>query len=146
MKKILFLCHGNICRSPMAQYVMQHKVDQCGLSDRFFIESKALSPEEIGKRIHYGTVNIFEKYHIPYRDHRACEFESADYDYYDLIVLMDRYNLQRIKRYIKGDPLHKIVMLLNRDVADPWYTGDFETTYRDIDRGTDQLLRRLSHE
>lgn len=146
MKKILFLCHGNICRSPMAQYVMQHKVDQRGLKDHFYIESKALSQEEIGNGLHYGTVRILKKYHIPYNNHRSSEFEIADYEFYDLIVLMDHYNLQRIKRYLPDDPFNKIVMLLDRDVDDPWYTGDFEATYRDIDRGTDRLLARLSCE
>lgn len=143
MIKILFLCHGNICRSPMAQFVLADKVNKLGRSADFEIESKALSNEEAGNGIHYGTKAIFKKYHIPYREHYASKFTKEDYEYYDHIILMDHSNRYLIDRLIPYDKDHKISMLLKRDIDDPWYSGDFEKTYRDIDEGCDKLLDRI---
>ena len=143
MIKILFLCHGNICRSPMAQFVLADKVNKLGRSADFEIESKALSNEEVGNGIHYGTKAIFKKYHIPYREHYASRFTKEDYEYYDHIILMDHFNRYLIDRFIPYDKDHKISMLLKRDIEDPWYSGDFEKTYRDIDDGCDKLLDRI---
>ena len=143
MIKILFLCHGNICRSPMAQFVLADKVNKLGRSADFEIESKALSNEEVGNGIHYGTKAIFKKYHIPYREHYASRFNKDDYEYYDHIILMDHSNRYLIDRFIPYDKDHKIGMLLKRDIEDPWYSSDFEKTYRDIDEGCDKLLDRI---
>ena len=116
MIKILFLCHGNICRSPMAQFVLADKVNKLGRSADFEIESKALSNEEVGNGIHYGTKAIFKKYHIPYREHYASRFTKEDYEYYDHIILMDHSNRYLIDRFIPYDKDHKISMLLKRDI------------------------------
>ncbi len=148
MIKILFLCHGNICRSTMAQFVFQHMVNEAGLADRFEIESAATSREEIGNGPHRGTVRKMQEVGIPVLPHRARQATKQDYDHYDLLIIMDQENLWGIRRIIHDDPEEKIHMLLeytgeNRDVADPWYTGDFETTYRDVDRGCRALLKTL---
>ena len=148
MTKILFICHGNICRSTMAQFVFAHMVGEAGLSDRFEIESAATSREEIGNGPHRGTVRKMQEMGIPILPHRARQVTKQDYDYYDLLIIMDDENLRGLHRIIHEDPANKIHMLLeytgeNRDVADPWYTGDFDTTYDDIDRGCRALLDSL---
>ncbi|MBR5931358.1 MAG: low molecular weight phosphotyrosine protein phosphatase [Lachnospiraceae bacterium] len=148
MIKILFVCHGNICRSPMAQFVFQHMVNEAGLSDRFEIDSAATSREEIGNGPHRGTVRKLQEVGIPILSHRARQVTKQDYEQYDLLIIMDKENLWGIQRIIHNDPAGKIHMLLeytgdNRDVADPWYTGDFDTTYDDIARGCKALLEKL---
>ena len=148
MTKILFLCHGNICRSPMAQFVFQHMINEAGLSDWFEIDSAATSREEIGNGPHRGTVRKLQEVGIPILPHRARQVTKQDYDYYDLLIIMDKENLWGIRRIIHDDPADKIHMLLeyageNRDVADPWYTGDFDTTYDDIVRGCKALFEKL---
>ena len=148
MIKILFICHGNICRSTMAQFVFQHYVEEAGLSDRFEIDSAATSREEIGNGPHRGTVRKMNEVGIPVLPHRARQVTKEDYDYYDLLIIMDQENLWGIRRIIKDDPEEKIHLLLEycgeeRDVADPWYTGDFDATYRDVSRGCSALLETL---
>ncbi len=148
MTKILFICHGNICRSTMAQFVFQHYVEEAGLSDRFEIDSAATSREEIGNGPHRGTVRKMNEVGIPVLPHRARQVTKEDYDYYDLLIIMDQENLWGIRRIIKDDPEEKIHLLLEycgeeRDVADPWYTGDFDATYRDVSRGCTALLETL---
>ena len=148
MTKILFVCHGNICRSTMAQFVFQHMVNEAGLSARFEIDSAATSREEIGNGPHRGTVRKMLEVGIPVLPHRARQVTRKDYDYYDLLIIMDDENLWGIRRIIHDDPDHKIRMLLeytgeNRNVADPWYTGDFDTTYDDVSRGCRALLETL---
>lgn len=148
MTKILFVCHGNICRSTMAQFVFQHMVNEAGLDARFEIDSAATNREEIGSNVHHGTRRKLREEGIPCGDHSARQVTRADYDYYDLLIIMDRENRRGIRRLIPDDPEDKIHMLLeytgeDRDVADPWYTGDFDTTYDDISRGLRALLESL---
>ncbi|MBR3263450.1 MAG: low molecular weight phosphotyrosine protein phosphatase [Lachnospiraceae bacterium] len=148
MTKILFICHGNICRSTMAQFVFQHMVNEADLSDQFEIESAATSREEIGNGPHRGTIRKMQEVGIPILPHRARQVTKQDYDHYDLLIIMDAENLWGIRRIIRDDPENKIHMLLeytgeDRDVADPWYTGDFDTTYDDVSRGCRALLETL---
>ena len=148
MTKILFICHGNICRSTMAQFVFQHMVNEADLSDQFEIESAATSREEIGNGPHRGTIRKMLEVGIPILPHRARQVTKQDYDHYDLLIIMDAENLWGIRRIIRDDPENKIHMLLeytgeDRDVADPWYTGDFDTTYDDVSRGCRALLETL---
>ena len=148
MIKILFICHGNICRSTMAQFGFQHMVNEAYLSDRFEIDSAATSREEIGNGPHRGTVRKLKEVGIPVLPHRARQVTKADYDYYDLLIIMDEENLWGIRRIIREDPENKIHLLLeyagiHRDVADPWYTGDFDATYRDVTLGCEALFSKL---
>ena len=137
MIKVNFVCHGNICRSPMAEYVFKYLVDNENLSDKFYITSSAVSDEELGNPIHYGTRSILREKGIPFGDHRSTKFKKADYDEYDYIVIMDARNSRFINRIIGNDNPEKVHLFLsfageNRDIADPWYTGDFQETYRDV--------------
>ena len=153
MIKVLFVCHGNICRSTMAQSVFAHMVKERGLEELFYIDSAATSREEIGNGPHYGTVNQLRKVNIPVIPHRAVQMTEADYDKYDLLIGMDTANIRNMNRIADGDAEGKIYKLLSfkdydktntlaagHDVADPWYTGDFETTYRDVMAGCAGLL------
>lgn len=138
--KVLFICHGNICRSTLAQCLMQHWVNERGLQDQFEIDSAATSREEIGNGIHYGTVGKLRQMGIPVLPHRARQMTKADYEYYDYLIGMDTANIRNMQRIAGGDPDDKIYKMLSfagsgRDVADPWYTGDFDATYRDISDG-----------
>lgn len=146
--KILMVCHGNICRSTMAESVMTHMVNQQHLSHLFEINSAATSREEIGNPPHYGTVNKLRQVGIPVIPHRAVQMTKADYDYYDYLIGMDTANIRNMTRIAGGDPEGKIYKLLTfagsgRDVADPWYTGDFDATYRDVTAGCEGLLKEL---
>ena len=150
--KILFVCHGNICRSPMAQYVFQDMVNKRGLSDYFYIDSAATSTEEIGNGVHHGTQRKLREVGVPVGNHRAVQMTRADYDKYDYILGMDHWNLKNMNRMLKSDPEKKIALLLDfsdrpRDIADPWYTGNFDVTYDDIVEGCSALLEHiLQHE
>ena len=150
MTKILFVCHGNICRSPMAEYVMKALVAQAGLSDKFFIASAATSREEIGNGPHYGTRNKLAQVGIPLIPHRARQLTREDYLYYDYLIGMDTANIRNMTRIAGGsDPQGKIYKLLTfagkgNDVADPWYTGDFDVTYRDVSEGCAAFLDYLT--
>ena len=146
--KILFVCHGNICRSTMAQSVMQYMVNKKGLEDCFEIDSAATSREEIGNGPHYGTVGKLRQEGIPVIPHRARQMTKADYEYYDYLIGMDTYNIRNMQRIADGDSQDKIYKMLSfansgRDVADPWYTGDFESTYRDIREGLEGFFEFL---
>lgn len=148
MKKILFVCHGNICRSPMAEFVMKHLVKQAGLEKDFYIDSAATSTEEIGNGPHYGTRTKLAQMKIPCGDHRARQLVYADGIDYDLIIGMDQENLFYMKRILGPEAAAKIHLLLDwaglkRDIADPWYTGNFDQTYDDIDLGCRALLAAL---
>ena len=149
MKKILFVCHGNICRSPMAEFVMKHLVREAGLADKILVESKALHRDEIGSDTHRGTREVLRAHNIPFEKRRATLMTAADYDAYDCIIGMDTENMRDLMRLTGNDPQHKVRRLLScigeeRDVADPWYTGNFDVTYRDVDAGCRALLRALT--
>ena len=151
MTKILFICHGNICRSTMAQYVMQYLVDKRGLSDCFYIDSAATSREEIGNGVHHGTRAKLREVGIPCGDHRARQMTRGDYEEYDYLIGMDTWNIRNMNRIVGADPDHKIHKLLeytNRggDIADPWYTGNFDETYRDVSEGCEGLLTHILKE
>lgn len=138
--RVLFVCHGNICRSTMAQCVFADMVKKKGMEDCFEIDSAATSREEIGNGPHYGTVGKLRQENIPVIPHRARQMTKADYEYYDFLIGMDTYNIRNMQRIADGDKEDKIYKMLafagsGRDVADPWYTGDFEATYRDICEG-----------
>lgn len=145
MIKILFVCHGNICRSPMAEYVMKHMVRKSGLGDSFYIDSAATSTEEIGNGVHPGTRRILKREGIPCGDHRARQITRADYDKFDYIIGMDRYNMRNLGYMLGDDRQGKLRLLLDfagisRDIADPWYTGNFDDTYNDVVCGCRALL------
>jgi len=148
MKKILFVCHGNICRSTMAEYVMKHLVKQAGRSAQFYIDSAATSTEEIGNRVHYGTRQKLSQVGIPCGDHRARQVTKQDYEEFDYIIGMDNANLRNLLRMLNNDPKGKISLLLDYTdrpgpIADPWYTGNFDETYRDVLEGCQGLLQKL---
>ena len=145
MVRILFICHGNICRSPMAEFVLKDMAARAGCSDQFEIASAATSTEEIGNPVHPGTREKLRRAGISCKGKTARQMTRADYDHYDLIVGMDRFNLRNMRRICGGDPDGKLRLLLEyagqaRDVADPWYTGDFDATYADVTAGCGGIL------
>ena len=148
MIKILFVCHGNICRSPMAEFVMKDLVKKQGLSDQIYIASAATSTEEIGNGVHRGTRNKLAEFGISAEGKKAVQITKSDYEKYDLILGMESYNLVNMKRIIGKDDAHKVYRLLDfsqnpRDIADPWYTGNFDETYEDVYEGCQGLLQYL---
>ena len=147
MISILFLCHGNICRSTMAESVMTYLVTEQGLSEQFHIASAATSREEIGNPPHHGTVRKLREVGIPLIPHRAVQMTKKDYETYDYLIGMDDWNIRNMQRITGGDPKHKMYKLLEfadstRDIADPWYTGNFDVTYMDIMEGCEALLEK----
>ena len=145
MKKILFVCHGNICRSPMAECVLKNMVAKSGRSGEFYIDSAATSREEIGNPIYPPAARKLKGEGIPLSGHRAVQMTREDYDKYDLLLAADSANLRNMRRIAGGDPQGKIRRLLDytsrpRDIADPWYTGNFDVTYDDIVEGCQALL------
>jgi len=148
MTRVLFICHGNICRSTMAQFVFQHIVNERGLSDRFYIDSMATSTEELGNPPHRGTVRKMHEVGIRVIPHEARQVSWRDYDKFDYIIGMDTWNIRNLNRMLKGDPdgkVHKFLTFAGseRDIADPWYTGDFDATYRDVCEGCEGFLTYL---
>lgn len=166
MIKILFVCHGNICRSTMAEYVMKYLVKQNGLEDKFFIDSAATSTEEIGNPVHYGTRRKLESVNIPVGNHRSRQITKKDLEEFDYLIGMDSANIRNMKRFygfdgfsfgsyskenssIKKELENKICKLLefagsSDDIADPWYTGNFDLTYNDVLKGCKALLNSLT--
>ena len=149
MIKILFICHGNICRSPMCEFVMKDLVNKAGRADQFEIASAATSTEELGNPVHPGTRRELAKHGISCEGKRARQVTRADYDYYDMLICADSNNIRNLRRITGGDPDGKISLVLDhtsrpgRDVDDPWYSGDFETTWNDVSEGCAGLLREL---
>ena len=141
--KILFICHGNICRSPMAEFVMKDMVRKAGLEWKFEIASAATSTEEIGNPVYPPARRKLAEHGISCKGKTARQMSRRDYDDYDLLIGMDRYNMRNMRSICGGDPEGKLRMLLNRDVADPWYTGNFDETYADVVRGCAALLEEL---
>lgn len=145
MIRILFVCHGNICRSPMAQFIFQDLVRERGLEGEFYIESAATSREEIGNDIYPPAQRKLRSMGIPFSSHYANQVRRSDYDRYDYLIIMDRHNYRNLMRIVRDDPEGKIHMLMSyagkdRDVADPWYTGDFDEAFDDIYEGCKAML------
>ena len=148
MIKILFICHGNICRSPMAEFVMKDLVRKAGLESQFHIASAATSTEEIGSPVYPPARRKLAEHGINCSGKTARQLTRADYDRYDLLIGMDNANLRNMRRICGGDSDGKIRLLLeftgrSGEVADPWYTGDFEATWRDVLEGCSGLLSHL---
>jgi len=151
MIKVLFICHGNICRSTMCESVMAYQISEKGLEDVIEVQSAATSREEIGNGPHYGTVNKLRQVRIPVVPHRAVQMTKEDYDKYDFLIGMDEWNIRNMTRITGGDPEGKIYKLLqfansSRDIADPWYTGNFDDTYNDILEGLEGFWKYLEEE
>lgn len=150
MIKILFICHGNICRSPMAEFVMCEYIRREYLDERISVESAATSTDELGCDIHRGTKEILTKHHIPFRHREARQTSRPDYANYDIICGMDMANMRNMKRIYGGDPDKKLSLLLDYcgggEVADPWYTGNFDATWNDITNGCKALLEKIKKE
>ena len=149
MKKILFICHGNICRSPMAEFVMKDMAAKAGAGERFVIDSAATSTEELGNPVYPPARRELTAHGVFCGPHTARQMTRADYDKYDLLIGMDSANIRNMTRICGGDPAGKIHRLLDYtarpgDVADPWYTGDFSTTWRDITEGCRGLLKAIT--
>ena len=149
MIKLLFVCHGNICRSPMAEFVMRDLASRSGMSARFHIESAATSAEELGNPVYPPARRKLREHGIDCAGKTARRLRQEDYDEYDLLIGMDKANIRNITRMCGGDPEGKIRLLMSytgaeREVADPWYTGDFEATWRDVSAGCAALLDSLT--
>ena len=147
MINIMFVCHGNICRSTMAEFVLKDMVAKLGIQDEFHIESSATSREEIGNPVHYGTRNKLREHGISTEGKYAVQLTKKDYDDYDYLIAMDSYNIRNMAKIIGDDPHKKVYKLLDfcngGDIADPWYTGNFDITYDDVKRGCEGLLKHL---
>lgn len=146
MTKIMFICHGNICRSPMAEFIMRDMVEKQGRGSEFYIASSATSYEEIGNPVHRGTKAVLDNFGISSKGKRAVHLERSDYNKYDYLVCMDGANIRNALRILGDDPegkVHKLLEFvgLDADVADPWFTGNFEVTYRDVVKGCRALLQ-----
>ncbi|MDE6807761.1 MAG: low molecular weight phosphotyrosine protein phosphatase [Prevotella sp.] len=147
--RILFVCHGNICRSPMAEFVMKDLVQKAGLADKFYIESAATSTEEIGNEVYPPARRKLAEHGISCKGKTARQITRADYDRFDLLIGMDSHNLYNMNRICGGDPEGKIHALMDYtahpgEVADPWYTGNFEATWQDVLLGCKGILKALN--
>ncbi len=143
MIRILFVCHGNICRSPMGQYILQDMVNRAGVAERFWIDSAAVSREEIGNPVYPPAKRELERHGVACGDHRARQVTRGDYETFDRIYYMDASNRRWLERLLPRDP-RKIRPLLERDVADPWYTGDFAAAWEDLNRGCRKIMEEFA--
>ena len=151
MKRILFVCHGNICRSPMAEYIMKHLVAEEGIAGDYLIASAATSTEELGNPVYPPARRKLAEHGIACEGHSARQLTRNDYSRNDLLIGMDTYNIRNMQRMCGGDPegkIHRLLDFTNRpgDVADPWYTGDFTATWRDCLEGCQALLQALEQQ
>lgn len=151
MMKVMFVCHGNICRSPMAEYVFREMVKKRGIGDTFMVSSSATSTEEIGNPVHRGTRDKLKEQGISVENKRSERLVKKDYLDYDYLIGMDQMNIKNMNRLVGQDYQHKIHRLLDftqnpGDIADPWYTGNFDKTYDDVCRGCEALLERILNE
>ena len=145
VQKILFVCHGNICRSPMAEFIMKDLVHKAGRDEEFYIESAATSTEEIGNSVYPPARRKLAEHDIQCKGKTARQMTREDYSRFDLIVAMDRYNLRNMQRFVGDDPEDKVRLMMDftdrpGDVADPWYTGNFDATWRDCLEGCKGIL------
>ncbi len=149
MIKILFICHGNICRSTMAEMVFKDLVRRRAAEHLFFIDSAATSREEIGNGVHYGTRQKLKQEGIVCEDHRARQVTRQDYETFDYLIVMDDNNVRNLRRIIGDDTEKKVYKLLDftkrpgRSIADPWYTGNFDEAYRDVVEGCEGFFDYL---
>lgn len=148
MIRVMFVCHGNICRSPMAEFLLRYKAEKAGRGADFFVRSAATSSEEIGNPVHFGTERILNRLGISTKGKRAVRLVAADADKYDYFVGMDEANVRNMRRILGPAAEGKIFLLKsfvgkNENVADPWYSGDFETTYTDISEALDGFLKKV---
>ena len=151
MINVLMTCHGNICRSTMAEFVFKDMVTKAGLEKEFYIASAGTSTEELGNPVHPGTRRKLAEHGISCAGKYAIQITRADYDKYDYLLGMDRWNIKNMDRLFGGDPEGKVRLLLeyageSRDIADPWYTGNFDVTYRDVVEGCQALLEHIIEE
>ncbi len=149
MIRIMFVCLGNICRSPMAEFVLKDLVKKQNLESEFYISSSATSSEEIGNGVHYGTIRKLNQEKIPVEDRVAKKLKKEDYDKYDYIIGMEKSNIINILRIIGNDKNQKVYRLLDftnnpRDIADPWYTGNFDKAYEEILEGCKALIKKIN--
>lgn len=142
MVRILFICHGNICRSPMAEYILKDMVMRAGAAERFEIDSAAVSREEIGNPVYPAARRELERHGVSCGNHTARQVTAEDWRHFDRIYYMDRSNARLLARLLPADP-EKIRPLLDRDVADPWYTGDFSQTWEDLVRGCLEIMEEF---
>ena len=151
MIRVLFVCHGNICRSPMAEFLLKDMVAKRGIASQFDIASAATSCEEIGNPVHHGTRKKLAQFGISVAGKTARQMTRRDYENYDYIIAMDRNNLRNIDRIISSDEYNKVSLLLDfagrngQSIADPWYTGDFDITYDDVKAGLEGFLQYLGY-
>ena len=148
MIKILFVCHGNICRSPMAEMILKNMVSKQGVADKFYIDSAGTSSEELGNGIYPNTKAVLKKNGIPYTEHYARKITLDDYKKYDYIICMESYNISRLRAVACSDTLGKVYRLMDftdapYDIDDPWYHRDFDKTFREITFGCEKLLDKL---
>lgn len=141
MIKICFVCLGNICRSPMAEYMLKDKINKLNLKD-IYVTSRATSYEEQGNDIYPPAKKELDKHNIKYDKHHATRLEKDDYDEFDYFICMEDSNLRSIS-YIFNDPKNKVIKLLDKNISDPWYTGNFTSTFNDLDTGLDNLINKL---
>ena len=149
MIKILFVCHGNICRSPMAEFVMKDLLNKKGIAGQFEIASAATSTEEIGNPVYPPAKRKLKEHGISCEGKTARQMTKEDYTYYDYIIVMDRFNLRNMAKFVGNDPDNKVSLLMDftnhpGDVADPWYTGDFDATLNDVCEGCVGIIKKLN--